>query len=181
MLSYRHFSSFLLEISRTYRAASQDYASASLSLLLDFSDTQNACCTCIIPLNSFLFGLTWHEYGGQTISCPVSGRPWCVWQKHIWRLKACHSSLFPSAHKVTSVPAAFPQSLCSHDYFLSSDHSFCFPREILPLVLLLFWSGTSRNWGCMDEKKKPPSSDPSSAAQYAVSIWKSFIRHSRNK
>lgn len=38
------------------RAASQDYA--SLSLLLDISsDTQNACCTCIIPLNSFLLVL----------------------------------------------------------------------------------------------------------------------------
>lgn len=131
------------------------------------------------PPQQFCFGLTWHEYGGQTISCPVSGRPWCVWQEHVWRLTTCHSSLFISAHKGTSVPAAFPQSLCSRDYFLSSDRSFCFPHEILPLVPLLCWNGISRNCCCMDEKKSPPSSDPALATQYAVSIWKSFIRHSR--
>lgn len=56
--SHRRFSSFLLEISRTYRAASQDYAGASLSMLLDFSsDAQNARCTCIILLNSFVLVL----------------------------------------------------------------------------------------------------------------------------
>ena len=133
----------------------------------------------LFPFAHFFWSYpTWTQRSDNFLSSPWQALM-CL-KKHVWRLTLCHSSLHfstennlgPSCLSSESVPSWLFLALWSFLLLFSWNSAISAP---------LFWNGISKNGFCMDEKKIPPLPDPASPTQYGISMWKSFISHSRNK